>query len=235
MFALLAICIAFCAFGQPLNALPSDVVLKTKIRFDNTFLDLHNGDVNKAAAWIKEVVKKAKPLLLKIDVIKVHLKVVGAIEHKDIIVTATKSNLKVLQKKPYKAQMLTVYFSGDQLGYGLSANGRACSGFRGKGVAIVSSRPLREPYDYVIAVTARLLAHELGHTIGMHHDDENQNGGPCNEPAAMMAPTVSYNTNSWTSCSKDEFADWFTSKAKYSRRLNSNCMKVSDFGFLSIF
>ena len=125
MFALLAICIAICAFSHPLNALPSDVVLKTKIKFDNTFLDLHNGDVNKAAAWIKEVVEEAKPLLLKIDVIKVHLKVVGAIEHMDIIVTATESFVGVLQKKPYKAKMLTVYFSGDQLGVGYAANAAA--------------------------------------------------------------------------------------------------------------
>ena len=84
----------------------------------------------------------------------------------------------------------------------------------GLALAIVSPRDVEVRN---LSTWAGLLAHELGHTLGMNHDGENNNGGPCDEDHGLMASTVAGDW--WTSCSQREFLAWY--------QTSGSCLKVS--------
>ena len=54
MFALLAVMVSFFVGGQPLDSLPTEVILRTAIKYNKGFLDLHNGDTSKAVAYLNK-------------------------------------------------------------------------------------------------------------------------------------------------------------------------------------
>ena len=212
MFSLLAIFITSSVSGQPLDSQPSEVTLRTAIKYDNGFMDLHNGDTGKAVDWLNQLVEHVKPLLLKLD-IKVHLEVDADIEHKDILIGPDQTSLSTLQAKAQQSNILTVYLTGKRLGKGMAPLGAACK-TEGSALAILSPQDVQVRN---LSVWAGLLAHELGHTLGMNHDDENNNGGPCDEDHGLMASTVAGDW--WTSCSQREFLAWY--------QTSGSCLKVS--------
>ncbi|XP_037090795.1 uncharacterized protein LOC119111074 [Pollicipes pollicipes] len=45
-----------------------------------------------------------------------------------------------------------------------------------------------------------IVAHEIGHSLGMHHDGQ---GNACNEEDHIMSPTLGTGKNTWSTCSRD--------------------------------
>ena len=94
--------------------------------------------------------------------------------------------------------------------------GAACN-TEGLALAILSPRDVEVEN---LSSSAGLLAHELGHTLGMNHDDKNNNnGGRCGGDPGIMEPTVPPGCDWWTSCSEREFLAWY--------QTNGSCLKVS--------
>ena len=60
--------------------LPRSVTLKIRLRYDNTLLGQFSSDDTKVKHWLSTIVELAKPKLSTLNV-KVHLEVVGSIEH----------------------------------------------------------------------------------------------------------------------------------------------------------
>lgn len=66
---------------------------------------------------------------------------------------------------------------------------------------------------------ASLLAHEIGHNLGMSHDFANKHGGdggPCNSKGLMSYGSA--RPTQWSQCSKNDF------KAHYTNVRNQWCM-----------
>ena len=62
------------------GSLPNSVTLKIRLKYDNTLLGQFSSDHTKVKRWLSTIVELAKPKLSTLNV-KVHLEVVGSIEH----------------------------------------------------------------------------------------------------------------------------------------------------------
>ena len=62
------------------GSLPNSVTLKIRLKYDNTLLGQFSSDDTKVKHWLSTIVELAKPKLSTLNV-KVHLEVVGSIEH----------------------------------------------------------------------------------------------------------------------------------------------------------
>ena len=59
----------------------------------------------------------------------------------------------------------------------------------------------------------KVLAHELGHTLGMSHDFDERHGGvdgPCNGKGIMSYGT--FDKSHWSSCSRSDFELHYSSR-----------------------
>ena len=146
-------------------SLPSRVLLKTNIKYDNSLLEHFDNSHKKTEDWINAVVQFAKPRMFhKSLTIRVVLEI-GEVSHINETLKATREKLHYLRDKLEKTrEPLTSYFCKD-IGRGLNGYafiGAACDS-RGQAINI------NELYSTTESElkTARTFAHELGHNIGM--------------------------------------------------------------------
>ena len=90
--------------------------------------------------------------------------------------------------------------SGNCMTIGIAGLGTMCNFYRG-------SASLNEDRGNV-ALTSSTIAHELGHTLSMEHDQAS-----CTPGLGIMAPSAGHDDNGWSSCAKDYFWTFLESGA----------------------
>lgn len=189
------------------QAIPSRVVLKTRIRYDNTLLRHFSWSRDLTRQWLSRMVEMAKPRLALSSLnTKIQLQLLGEMEQFHGDIQADQRTLDAIKARNPRTTSVTSYFCS-QLGggtLGIAFRGTAC---RQDGYAININKLYTRTNSELN--TARVWVHELGHNIGMRHDFDAAHGGEggaCNNQGLM-----SYNNrpDRWTTCSNNDFATWF--------------------------
>jgi len=183
--------------------LPSTVVLKTNIKYDNSLLEHFGYSHEKTKDWINDVVQRTKPMMSHYSLtIKVALEV-GEVTHIDETLRANNHTIYYLRQSQ-NHNSLTSYFCKDNDGRdttrGIAFFRAACS----RRSAISINELLYSDHH-----TAQVFAHELGHNIGMEHDFEDIHGGhhgKCNHQGLM---SYGNKPTQWSSCSDNDFKKWW--------------------------
>ena len=148
--------------------MPKNVVLETKIKYDNTLLK-KLGSHTKTKQWLDRVISLTKPrMTLHSLKVGVDIKVVGEFEYKDDYIKADAETIyRLAEEKP---KSLVSYFGAD-----ICQPGEWCT----LGIAFLEGAcrkysdgvNINEYYmDRQAALqTALTYAHELGHNIGMRY------------------------------------------------------------------
>ena len=68
-----------------------------------------------------------------------------------------------------------------------------------------------------------VIAHEMGHNLGMNHDGETSSGNTCDPNTNLMSPVLGPGKVTWSSCSNQEINDF----------LSNRFQKISQSQFLS--
>ena len=144
------------------GTLPSKIILKTDIRYDNSLLKHFNNSHQKTKDWINKVVGHTQTRLYHESIrMKIALKV-GTVSHIAESIKADKANMYKLYKK--KQPQLISYFCEDIGGgtWGMAFKRAACNR-DGYAVNIVELFSRVNPEIQ----SAKVFAHELGHNLGM--------------------------------------------------------------------
>jgi len=185
--------------------LPSTVVLKTNIKYDNSLLEHFGYSHEKTKDWINDVVQRTKPMMSHYSLtIKVALEI-GEVTHIDETLRANNHTIYYLAQTK-KHNSLTSYFCKD---HGRDTTG----GIAFVGFACNPSWAINiNELAYSDHETARTFAHELGHNIGMLHDFHESHGGhhgKCNHQGLM---SYGQKPTQWSSCSDKDFTTWWKEK-----------------------
>jgi len=185
--------------------LPSTVVLKTDIKYDNSLLEHFDYSHEKTKDWIKDVVQLAKPMMSHNTLtIKVGLEI-GEVTHIDETLEAENDTIYYLQQTKNHKSLTSYFCKGNRQDdtAGIAFLGTACNSMYAININELSYSDLE---------TARIFAHELGHNIGMLHDfDESHGGhhGKCDHKGLM---SYGQKPTQWSSCSNNDFTTWWKEK-----------------------
>ena len=146
------------------SAIPSQVILKTYITYDNTLLRKLGGSHTSTKQWLSRVVEMARPRLAHTSLdTAVKLQLLGEISHLNEDIQADQSTIYRLARSPKEKGLVSNFCS--QLGggvVGIAFLGTAC---RQDGYAVNINECYTRTNTEV--TTARVWVHELGHNIGM--------------------------------------------------------------------
>ena len=144
------------------DSLPSTVLLKTNIKYDNSLLEHFDNSHKKTEDWINSVVQLVKPRMFHKSLsIRVVLEI-GEVSHIDETLKATDEKIRYLREKT--RDPLTSYFCKD-IGPGILGTAFVRSGCDSRGYAINIVELFSTTNSEL--KSARTFAHELGHNIGM--------------------------------------------------------------------
>jgi hypothetical protein len=192
---------------------PTELVMQIYVKYDNSLLKHFRGSHAQSKDWLNQVIMKAKPrLLYKSLNMAIHLTVKGEFEHIDESIRAGAPAVRLLAKKYESANLdHVIAFFGAEIGgdktHGIAFLGAACN-TNGQALAITELYYRKKS----IVASARTLAHELGHTMGIRHDHDPVHGGrrgPCNHKGIM---SYGRRPDQWSECSKKDFAEWWREK-----------------------
>jgi len=185
--------------------LPSTVVLKTDIKYDNSLLEHFGYSHERTKDWINDVVQLAKPMMSHNTLsIKVGIEI-GEVTHIDETLEADNRTIYYLQQTK-NHNSLTSYFCNDhrRRGYaGIAFRGSACNPSWAININELAYSDLE---------TARTFAHELGHNIGMHHDFDEIHGGHHGKCDFQGLMSYGQKPTQWSSCSDKDFTTWWKEK-----------------------
>jgi len=135
--------------------------------------------------------------------VKVNLKLDGSIEY---INKYLKTDLTSLSKT-YNKKLRSFLSVNNKRSHGWADTGSACGSLCGSNNIVSFDRTIsKSKRDGTVA---RLWAHELGHTIGMKHDDKQ--GKTCGTNHLMQSTLFGYE-NTWSNCSNKNFETWYREK-----------------------
>ena len=229
--------------GNIQGLIPPDLTLQLTVNYDDTFLESFNHNKAKAEASIREAITQAQPIFLDTTLgTKVHLKTVGDFKHwSGERLHATDENMyhfsDMLKKANPDPDLLSnPYFHNAT--HVMFTNYTECNGDESKcasgqaflGSACISTPFLKPNSRYElgqflpsVAIIERnpgssygwLLAHELGHVLGMDHDAkwEESNERPvvpkgyCNDAESgklsnIMRNLLAPKRRTWSICNR---------------------------------
>jgi len=193
--------------------LPSKVVLKTDIKYDNSLLEHFKYSHKKTKQWLDAVVNHARPrMAFKSLIMKVDIKI-GAVDHIDETIIPHERRAEKLIRD-HKLPSLTSYFCKKLCDSrclkfevkGVGYTGGACKE-NGDAVSISS---LYTTTQSEIS-TGRVFAHEVGHLIGMNHDHHPKYGfikSKC-YGKGIMSDGEFLKLEKWSDCSNSDFENWW--------------------------
>jgi len=192
-----------------LGPIPSTVVLKTDVKYDNSLLEHFDNSHEKTRDWVDKVVELAKSKFSHDSLtIRVTLEVLE-ISHYNETLEANDKTIYHLQRREWH-RVLTSYFCKDRESSGYNTIGIAFFGSACMGAGwAVNINELHSTITPDIK-TARTFAHELGHNLGMYHDFDSQHGGEggkCDGKGLMSYG--SERPDKWSSCSDTDMQTWW--------------------------
>jgi len=184
--------------------LPKSFTLETDMYYDNSLLERFNNNHTSVRQWLSKVYELTKIRMVHPDLImSVHLKR-RKVEHLNDRITASIKDLERLFPRGYKN--VGSFFCYDicrewcDVGY---AYGSSTCNTRGYGINI--NEFYRE--DDSELYTAMTWAHELGHNLGMRHDEEH--GGP---KGPCVGKGLMSNVDGWSRCNNEDFEKYYRNK-----------------------
>jgi len=200
------------------ETIPDRVEFQTKLFYTESLLKNFDGDHDKCKDWITNIFGLARLRMQLLNVTKVDLKNTGEIKYVEGLssIRADNKSLDTIRKK-IKPTTHHVYFVSDPKDHeyvGYSYEGAGCdkSGFA---ISIVGFQ--EDGYGNSETLTANTLAHELGHSLGMKHDDHEDHGGKNTTCQGIMSELM-YRDKKWSSCSNQDFK-------KFYKRSGHKCLK----------
>merc|ERR1719369_1022419 len=190
-----------------IGPIPSTVILKTDVKYDNSLLEHFDNSHEKTRDWVEKVVKLAKPKFSHDSLtIKVTLEVVE-ISHFNETLEASYETLYHLQRSQWTPVLTSYFCKGNERSstFGMAFFETAC--WR-SGWAV----NINELYSTITPdiKTARTFAHEIGHNLGMRHDFDSEHGGEggkCDGKGLMSYG--SDRPDQWSSCSDTDMLTWW--------------------------
>ena len=70
-----------------------------------------------------------------------------------------------------------------------------------------------------------VIAHEMGHNLGMNHDGETSSGNTCDPNTNLMSPVLGPGKVTWSSCSNQEINNFLSNRFQ---KISQFLPKVSD-------
>ena len=74
-----------------------------------------------------------------------------------------------------------------------------------------------------------VIAHEMGHNLGMNHDGETSSGNTCDPNTNLMSPVLGPGKVTWSSCSNQEINDFLSNRFQNFFLLNQKNFQVLNF------
>jgi len=192
------------------NKLPHRTTFKTEIGITRRLLDAFNGDKKRAEKWVQLKVKDANSIFKESSLdTKLTIKVVGKLK----IIEENMVEISSAQIKRYDNKYLGKEYP---LGiFGLSPSSISSRGlaYRETACNIVDSG-IR---SYIMVTSPNnesgtLLAHEIGHVIGMKHNDET----PCRAVGGgVMNKHTPSGAKQWTSCNNKDMKKYYEDLGKW--------------------
>merc|ERR1712025_30122 len=193
----------FSRLKRSTKQLPARITFKTDIGITP---NLYSKFSSKAEVdkWVKNLVKQANKLFSHPSLATtLTIQVMSIKRVKDNLSNNMKDSMEKFERKNYHLGVLGL---GDNSGLGFA--GSACrdswviNGWRVKTAANFAIK--LNPEDE-IALVGALLAHEIGHVIGMHH---NHKAG-CYKAwgNGLMEPSVNKYSKKWTSCNNEQLRE----------------------------
>ena len=195
-----------CASGN-CKSVPTTMLLSLRFGYDEGFLN-KTGSHAKAKAYVKTAMTHAQAIFCHSSLgTKIQLELVGEIKHyagKYLQATEAKEKEMVeITKKDIGDADLMVYMGYDAKsepygGGGIAYMGTVClpSTYAGEKSSI-------NEWLLYYSEAGHLIAHEIGHNLGMFHDfDARHSGKGCDKKGVMSYEGL---LNQWSTCSKSDF------------------------------
>jgi len=201
--------------SRRLTHLPRRLTFQIEIAITKRLLNEFNGDKRRAEKWVRSKVRDANKRY------KHH-----TLDTQVTIKVVNERNIKIVEENMHYTDQLNQYkdrYLGDKYPLGIFGLDEGESNFHGwANVGTACPRDCRRWIycglgafmirDKTWNTSGGLLAHEIGHLIGMHHS--NRQG--CSEiKGGVMNELVDSNAEQWTSCNNADLKQYYKDLGRY--------------------
>jgi hypothetical protein len=199
-----------CATGD-CSSMPAKQKMQIRIHYDDTF----NADTSDVSGYLDQMVTHMQTHFCQTSLgTQIKLEVLGSYTHHtgqswkaDSDSGSLDGPIKDIAASVGLGTDLNVFMCKDTEFYGvvgLAWVGTMCQGWHGYNAGVNEKRGN-------VLSSSEVVAHEMGHNMGMLHDFDSEHGGdngPCNGQGIMSYGSA---PNVWSTCSKSDFAALYNS------------------------